>query len=272
MLSGDLQPHPGGLRPPTHGLRPLTHGLRPHTHGLRPCLMHRRGAYDRVENITYSDIEARERKPFLVTTTSSGVILANELDLRKLSMSFDEVILYSFPATFCFIHSLLKSTLFAFMDECNNQSLKILEIISTGVLSRLILKEKIENFPSAPGLVASVTSAVGHRLIDWMRLALRQSYQNKSQLPKTYRCTRAFCRPTRLPKQVLFPYRRKGKGKGKMHHQLLIREPLVVPKLHAASNAYNDIAATGARTPKSLRALASSHSPLWALLAHWLCC
>ncbi|KAK8940298.1 CMP-sialic acid transporter 4 [Platanthera guangdongensis] len=155
-----------------------------------------------------SNIEARERKPFLVATTrSSGVTLANKLDLRKyfviaaftilassqaifiarseiaenslynkrtvnfsvealkcalslvallkiwksdgitqdnkLSMSFDEVIIYSFPATFCFIHSLLKSPLFSFMDGRNNQSLKILEIISTGVLSRLILKRKL---------------------------------------------------------------------------------------------------------------------------------
>lgn len=159
------------------------------------------------ENITESDIEALERKPFLVATTSFGGTVINKLNFRKcfvivaltvltssqaifivwskragnyeysvttanfsvetlkcalsllalfkiwrsngvtqdnkLNMSFDEVIVYPIPALLYLIKNLLQYYIFAYVDAPAYQILKNLNIISTGVLYRLILKKNL---------------------------------------------------------------------------------------------------------------------------------
>ncbi|KAK8939935.1 hypothetical protein KSP40_PGU005703 [Platanthera guangdongensis] len=62
---------------------------------------------------------------------------------NKLSMPYDEIITYFFPEALCFIRGLLKIPFFANMDGRNNKPSKILNIISNGVLSHLILKKKL---------------------------------------------------------------------------------------------------------------------------------
>ncbi|XP_039126845.1 CMP-sialic acid transporter 2-like [Dioscorea cayenensis subsp. rotundata] len=62
---------------------------------------------------------------------------------NKLSMSFDEVNVYPIPAALYLIKNLLQYYIFAYVDAPAYQILKNLNIISTGVLYRIILKKKL---------------------------------------------------------------------------------------------------------------------------------
>ncbi|XP_038983922.1 CMP-sialic acid transporter 2 isoform X3 [Phoenix dactylifera] len=62
---------------------------------------------------------------------------------NKLSTSFDEVSVYPIPAILYLIKNLLQYYIFAYVDAPAYQILKNLNIISTGVLYRIILKKKL---------------------------------------------------------------------------------------------------------------------------------
>ncbi|KAL5198951.1 hypothetical protein ABZP36_002463 [Zizania latifolia] len=62
---------------------------------------------------------------------------------NKLSTSFDEVSVYPIPAILYMVKNLLQYYIFAYIDAPAYQILKNLNIISTGVLYRIILKKKL---------------------------------------------------------------------------------------------------------------------------------
>ncbi|KAF9618699.1 hypothetical protein IFM89_002394 [Coptis chinensis] len=62
---------------------------------------------------------------------------------NKLSTSFNEVIVYPIPAVLYLVKNLLQYYIFAYVDAPSYQILKNLNIISTGVLYRIILKRKL---------------------------------------------------------------------------------------------------------------------------------
>lgn len=170
--------------------------------------MEHRRIKEQDENITENDLEALERKPFLVATSSSGGSMNNVLNWRlksfvtlaltvltssqailivwskragkydysvttanfsvealkcalslvallkiwrsdgitqdnKLSTSFDEVNVYPIPAALYLVKNLLQYYIFAYVDAPSYQILKNFNIISTGVLYRVILKRKL---------------------------------------------------------------------------------------------------------------------------------
>ncbi|XP_020684694.1 CMP-sialic acid transporter 2 [Dendrobium catenatum] len=65
---------------------------------------------------------------------------------NRLSTSFDEVSVYPIPAALYLIKNLLQYYIFAYVDAPAYQILKNLNIITTGVLYRLILKRKLSQF------------------------------------------------------------------------------------------------------------------------------
>lgn len=170
--------------------------------------MEHRRIKEQDENITENDLEALERKPLLVATSSSGGSMNNVLNWRlksfvtlaltvltssqailivwskragkydysvttanfsvealkcalslvallkiwrsdgitqdnKLSTSFDEVNVYPIPAALYLVKNLLQYYIFAYVDAPSYQILKNFNIISTGVLYRVILKRKL---------------------------------------------------------------------------------------------------------------------------------
>ncbi|KAG9444079.1 hypothetical protein H6P81_015419 [Aristolochia fimbriata] len=62
---------------------------------------------------------------------------------NKLSTSLDEVMVYPIPAALYLVKNLLQYYIFAYVDAPGYQILKNLNIISTGVLYRIILKKKL---------------------------------------------------------------------------------------------------------------------------------
>ncbi|KAJ8641059.1 hypothetical protein MRB53_017753 [Persea americana] len=62
---------------------------------------------------------------------------------NRLSTSLDEVIVYPIPAALYLVKNLLQYYIFAYVDAPGYQILKNLNIISTGVLYRIILKKKL---------------------------------------------------------------------------------------------------------------------------------
>ncbi|KAJ4959426.1 hypothetical protein NE237_026537 [Protea cynaroides] len=62
---------------------------------------------------------------------------------NKLSTSFDEVSVYPIPAALYLIKNLLQYYIFAYVDAPAYQILKNMNLISTGVLYRIILKRKL---------------------------------------------------------------------------------------------------------------------------------
>ncbi|XP_077221238.1 CMP-sialic acid transporter 2-like isoform X3 [Tasmannia lanceolata] len=62
---------------------------------------------------------------------------------NKLSTSLDEVIVYPIPAALYLVKNLLQYYIFAYVDAPGYQILKNLNIISTGVLYRIILKKQL---------------------------------------------------------------------------------------------------------------------------------
>ncbi|OAY64424.1 CMP-sialic acid transporter 2 [Ananas comosus] len=62
---------------------------------------------------------------------------------NRLSASFDEVSVYPIPAVLYLVKNLLQYYIFAYVDAPAYQILKNLNIISTGVLYRIILKKKL---------------------------------------------------------------------------------------------------------------------------------
>ncbi|KAM3365205.1 hypothetical protein ACQJBY_015139 [Aegilops geniculata] len=72
------------------------------------------------------------------TWNSQGVTEDN-----RLSTSFDEVSVYPIPAVLYMVKNLLQYYIFAYVDAPAYQILKNLNIISTGVLYRIILKKKL---------------------------------------------------------------------------------------------------------------------------------
>ncbi|GMH18138.1 hypothetical protein Nepgr_019979 [Nepenthes gracilis] len=89
---------------------------------------------------------------FLVETLKCALSLAalariwnNEgvTDDNRLSTTLEEVIVYPIPAALYLIKNLLQYYIFAYVDAPGYQILKNLNIISTGVLYRIILKKKL---------------------------------------------------------------------------------------------------------------------------------
>ncbi|CBI37728.3 hypothetical protein VitviT2T_003280 [Vitis vinifera] len=89
---------------------------------------------------------------FLVETLKCALSLAalvriwgNEgvTDDNRLSSSLDEVIVFPIPAALYLVKNLLQYYIFAYVDAPGYQILKNLNIISTGVLYRIILKKKL---------------------------------------------------------------------------------------------------------------------------------
>ncbi|XVF44684.1 hypothetical protein PTKIN_Ptkin02bG0144000 [Pterospermum kingtungense] len=72
------------------------------------------------------------------TWKSEGVTEDN-----RLSTTLDEVIVYPIPALLYLVKNLLQYYIFAYVDAPGYQILKNLNIISTGVLYRIILKRKL---------------------------------------------------------------------------------------------------------------------------------
>nr|CAB3482622.1 unnamed protein product [Digitaria exilis] len=64
-------------------------------------------------------------------------------DDNRLTTSFDEVSVYPIPAILYMVKNLLQYYIFAYVDAPAYQILKNLNIISTGVLYRIILKKKL---------------------------------------------------------------------------------------------------------------------------------
>uniref|UniRef100_A0A7N0UXX8 CMP-sialic acid transporter 4 n=1 Tax=Kalanchoe fedtschenkoi TaxID=63787 RepID=A0A7N0UXX8_KALFE len=64
-------------------------------------------------------------------------------DDNRLSTTFDEVIVYPVPAALYLVKNLLQYYIFAYVDAPGYQILKNFNIISTGVLYRIILKRKL---------------------------------------------------------------------------------------------------------------------------------
>ncbi|TVT98764.1 hypothetical protein EJB05_55922 [Eragrostis curvula] len=64
-------------------------------------------------------------------------------DDNRLTTSFDEVSVYPIPAVLYMVKNLLQYYIFAYVDAPAYQILKNLNIISTGVLYRIILKKKL---------------------------------------------------------------------------------------------------------------------------------
>ncbi|KAE8711762.1 CMP-sialic acid transporter 4 [Hibiscus syriacus] len=64
-------------------------------------------------------------------------------DDNRLSTTLDEVIVYPIPALLYLVKNLLQYYIFAYVDAPGYQILKNLNIISTGVLYRIILKKKL---------------------------------------------------------------------------------------------------------------------------------
>ncbi|KAF6154266.1 hypothetical protein GIB67_026722 [Kingdonia uniflora] len=64
-------------------------------------------------------------------------------DNNKLSTTWDEVMVYPIPAALYLVKNLLQYYIFAYVDAPGYQILKNLNIISTGVLYRIILKKKL---------------------------------------------------------------------------------------------------------------------------------
>jgi UDP-sugar transporter A1/2/3 len=63
-------------------------------------------------------------------------------DDNRLSTTFDEVKVFPIPAALYLFKNLLQYYIFAYVDAPGYQILKNLNIISTGVLYRIILKRK----------------------------------------------------------------------------------------------------------------------------------
>lgn len=89
---------------------------------------------------------------FLVETLKCALSLAALLriwknegitDDNRLSTTYNEVIVYPIPAALYLIKNLLQYYIFAYVDAPGYQILKNLNIISTGVLYRIILKKKL---------------------------------------------------------------------------------------------------------------------------------
>lgn len=89
---------------------------------------------------------------FLVETLKCALSLAalariwkNEgvTDDNRLSTTLDEVIVYPIPAALYLVKNLLQYYIFAYVDAPGYQILKNLNIISTGVLYRIILKKRL---------------------------------------------------------------------------------------------------------------------------------
>ncbi|XP_074270576.1 CMP-sialic acid transporter 4-like [Silene latifolia] len=62
---------------------------------------------------------------------------------NRLSTTIDEVIVYPIPAILYLVKNLLQYYIFAYVDAPGYQILKNLNIISTGVLYRIILKKRL---------------------------------------------------------------------------------------------------------------------------------
>ncbi|GAY46167.1 hypothetical protein CUMW_094910 [Citrus unshiu] len=89
---------------------------------------------------------------FLVETLKCALSLAalariwnheGVTDDNRLSTTLDEVIVYPIPAVLYLVKNLLQYYIFAYVDAPGYQILKNLNIISTGVLYRIILKKKL---------------------------------------------------------------------------------------------------------------------------------
>ncbi|KAJ4715818.1 CMP-sialic acid transporter-like protein [Melia azedarach] len=89
---------------------------------------------------------------FLVETLKCALSLAalariwnheGVTDDNRLSTTLDEVIVYPIPAILYLVKNLLQYYIFAYVDAPGYQILKNLNIISTGVLYRIILKKKL---------------------------------------------------------------------------------------------------------------------------------
>ncbi|KAK6154015.1 hypothetical protein DH2020_013654 [Rehmannia glutinosa] len=76
-------------------------------------------------------------------SSDTAIILLNFVDLDRLSTSWDEVSVYPIPAALYLIKNLLQYYIFAYVDAPGYQILKNFNIISTGVLYRIILKKKL---------------------------------------------------------------------------------------------------------------------------------
>ncbi|XP_038876667.1 CMP-sialic acid transporter 4-like [Benincasa hispida] len=68
---------------------------------------------------------------------------------NKLSTTYDEVIVYSIPAALYLVKNLLQYYIFAYVDAPGYQILKNFNIISTGILYRIILKKKLSEIQLA---------------------------------------------------------------------------------------------------------------------------
>ncbi|KAL0383844.1 UNVERIFIED_CONTAM: CMP-sialic acid transporter 4 [Sesamum radiatum] len=76
-------------------------------------------------------------------------------DDNRLSTTWDEVIVYPIPAALYLIKNLLQYYIFAYVDAPGYQILKNLNIISTGVLYRIILKKKLSEIQWAAFLLSA---------------------------------------------------------------------------------------------------------------------
>ncbi|KAL0423001.1 UNVERIFIED_CONTAM: CMP-sialic acid transporter 4 [Sesamum latifolium] len=76
-------------------------------------------------------------------------------DDNRLSTTWDEVIVYPIPAALYLIKNLLQYYIFAYVDAPGYQILKNLNIISTGVLYRIILKKKLSEIQWAAFVLLS---------------------------------------------------------------------------------------------------------------------
>ncbi|KAM0852057.1 hypothetical protein ACQ4PT_052017 [Festuca glaucescens] len=101
----------------------------------------RAGKYEYTVTTANFSVEALKCLLSLValyrTWNSQGVTKDN-----RLSTSLDEVSVYPIPAALYMVKNLLQYYIFAYVDAPAYQILKNLNIISTGVLYRIILKKK----------------------------------------------------------------------------------------------------------------------------------
>ncbi|KAL6211088.1 hypothetical protein ACLB2K_016316 [Fragaria x ananassa] len=74
-------------------------------------------------------------------------------DDNRLSATLDEVIVYPIPAALYLVKNLLQYYIFAYVDAPGYQMLKNLNIISTGVLYRIILKRKLSEIQWAAFII-----------------------------------------------------------------------------------------------------------------------
>lgn len=102
----------------------------------------RAGKYDYSVTTANFSVEALK---CVMSLVALGNIWKNQgvTEDNKLSTTFDEVKVYPIPAFLYLVKNLLQYYIFAYVDAPAYQILKNLNIISTGVLYRIILKKKL---------------------------------------------------------------------------------------------------------------------------------